>query len=50
VRCRRTPRLPASAHMRWGETHSGLAFRGGDNDMTRVNGASIEGQRKSFEK
>jgi hypothetical protein len=28
----------------------GLAFRGGDNDMTRVSGASIEGQRKTFEK
>jgi hypothetical protein len=27
-----------------------LSFRGGDSDMTRVNGASIEGQRKSFEK
>jgi hypothetical protein len=42
--------LPTSAQMHWGETHGGLAFRGGDDDMTGVNGASIEGQRKSFKK
>jgi hypothetical protein len=34
LRCRRTPRLPASTHMRW------------DNDMTRVSGASKKNLRE----
>jgi hypothetical protein len=42
--CRVTRRLSGSART------PSLAFRGGENDMTRVNEASIEGQRKSSEK